>query len=191
MNNKEGLTANEINDLLQEAKFKPIPTVKIFGKTVGIEPLTITSISIFVWILLWKVFGLFNLGNYSIAFFILYIFLEILSLFNSSIDTDISVETEVEYLQNIIIRIIGVFGIIILVFVFLFNIQMNNDIKNTCYKILSIVLIYFAISLFMIDPKNEPENIRNIRLIVQKFYNQGIILFMLAIYFIYLGIMQK
>jgi hypothetical protein len=191
MNNKEGLTANEINDLLQESKFKSNPSVQIFGKSVSIDALTITSISIFVWILIWKVFGLFNLGNYSIAFFILNIFLEILNIFNSSTDTEINVETEVGYLQNVITRIIGVFGIIILVFVFLFNIQMNNDIKNTCYKILSIVLIYFAISLFIIEPKNDTRNIRNIRLIIEKFYNQGIILFMLTIYFIYLGIMQK
>lgn len=194
MNNKqeeEGLTADEINNLLQEAKFRTIPTVKIFGKTIGTDALIISLVSVFIWILIWKVFGLFSLGNYSIIFFIAYIIIAIVNIFNSSTDTEISVEMAVGELQNEIVRIIGVFGVIILVFVFLFNIQMNNDVKNTCYKLLTIVLTFFAISLIKIDPKNDSRNIRNIRLIIQKFYNQGVILFMLTLYFIYVGIQQK
>lgn len=187
--NDTGLSVDEINNLLQESKFKEIPTINIFGKKIGTESLIITSVAILLWIIIWKVFDLFALGNFTIMFFIYYIIKAVFNVYNSSTDTEISVEMAVNEHQNQIIRIVGVFGSIIILFAFLYQIKMNNDNnKILCYKVLTISLIMFCVSLGNIDPKNDSRNIRNIRLIIQKIYDEALILFMLTIYLIFLGI---
>ena len=187
---EECLSVEDINNLLKsnEEIFKEIPTINIFGKKIGRESFIITITAIIVWIFIWLFFGLFKAGNFVILFFIFYIFKALFNIFNSSIDTEISVEMAVNEYQNQIIRVLGVFGSIIILFVFLYQIQMSYENKVLCYKVLTICLIMFGISLGIFDPKNDSQNIRNIRLVSQKFYEEGLTLFMLTIYLIFLGI---
>jgi uncharacterized membrane protein YqjE len=135
---KNILTADEINFMLQdESKYKSIPTIKLFGISVGLESLIITIISIIVWIIIWKIFGLFKLGKFTIILFILYIIIAFFNIFNSSTDTEISVENAVYELQNQISRIEGALGSIVLVFVFLYNILL--------FFYVNLQLIYYLI----------------------------------------------
>jgi uncharacterized membrane protein YqjE len=186
---KNILTADEINFMLQdESKYKSIPTIKLFGISVGLESLIITIISIIVWIIIWKIFGLFKLGKFTIILFILYIIIAFFNIFNSSTDTEISVENAVYELQNQISRIEGALGSIVLVFVFLYNMKLDEAHRLFAYKLLIIIISMLILSIVTLDPKNDTRNIRNIRLFIQKLYNQAVILFILCLLVIYFGI---
>lgn len=183
------LSADQINYMLQdESKYKSIPTVKLFGIVLGLESFIISIIAIVVWIAIWKIFDLFKIGKFSIYLFLLYIFIVIFNIFNSSTDTEINVENAVYELQNQISRIEGALGVIILVFVFLFNLKMDETNRLIAYKLLTIIICMLILSIVALDPKNETRNIRNIRLYTQKLYNQAVVLFILCLIVIYLGI---
>ena len=119
---------------------------------------------------------------------LLYIFVSIFNIFNSSTDTEISVENAEYELQNQITRIEGALGVIVLVFVFLFNIKLDESHRLIAYKLLTIIISMLILSIIALDPKNETRNIRNIRIYTEKLYNQSVILFILCLLVIYFGI---
>ena len=183
------LSEDQINSMLEDAnKYKNIPTIKIFGIKVGLESFILSIISIVIWIVIWKVFNLFAIGKFSIILFLLYIFVAIFNIFNSSTDTEISVENAAYELQNQITRIEGALGVIVLVFVFLFNIKLDETHRLIAYKLLTIIISMLILSIIALDPKNETRNIRNIRIYTEKLYNQSVILFILCLLVIYFGI---
>ena len=182
------LNESEINYMLQQNNYKNIPIIKLFGIKVGLESFIITIISIIVWIFIWKIFNLFKIGKFTIFIFLLYIIVSIFNIFNSSTDTEISVENAVYEMLNQISRIQAALGVIILVFVFLFNIKIDETHRLLAYKLLTIIICLLILSMIALDSKNETRNIRNIRLYTQKLFNQAIILFMLCLIIIYNGI---
>jgi hypothetical protein len=100
------------------------------------------------------------------------------------------VETSSYELQIQISRIEGTLGVIMLVFVFLYNIKLDENDRLLAYKLLTIIICMLIISLLSLDPKNDTRNIRNIRIYMQKLYNQSATLFILCLIVIYFGILK-
>lgn len=184
---EKALTADDINNILEE-KFKPIPTLDILGIKVSRDDLIISGIAIAVWTLLWVMLGLFSFGKISFIFYLSFIVVQLINIFNSSIDTETSVEFAIYEFYNQVNRIEGAFGVIILVLVFLYNMPVREENKQLAYKLLTIVSILLAITVVQYDTKNDPVNIRNTRLAIQKIYNQAIILFIFTLVVIFYGL---
>lgn len=186
------ISTDDINKLLQEDQLYSNLSYISFGKIqLGTEIFIISILSFLLWIFLWLYFGLFKLGNYNIIFFSVFIGVLILNLFNSSLNTQKSVENAAYDMQNQIVKAEGLLGVVILLFVFLFNIDMKNDIRIIVYTILTLVLILLCISIISLESQNNSKNIRNIRLAMTQFYNQSLILFIFSLYLIYCGIVKK
>jgi hypothetical protein len=79
----------------------------------------------------------------------------------------------------------GGMAVFILAFVFLYNIQMNEQDKLKVYQILIISLIISSFAIIILNLKNEPSNIRFVRKMQQLLYNQGLVLFILALFMIF------
>ena len=63
---------------------------------------------------------------------------------------------------------------------------MDERDKTHIYVILITCLIVSCVSIFIINVQNISTNIRFVRKIQQSLYNQGLILFMLALFMIYI-----
>ena len=188
----EKISEKEIKKLLEEDQlYSSVPTINIGNFKLSSDLLIISIFSIILWISLWIYLGLFKLKNYNIIFFVLFIALLIFNLFNASLNIQKSVENAAYDTQNQIVKAEGLLGVVILFFVFLFNIVMDNDIKIIVYKILTVILILLSISIISLETQNNSTNIRNIRLLMTQFYNQGNVLFIFSLYLTYIGIIKK
>jgi hypothetical protein len=191
---QESLTASDINNILNQEElinFKPLPYVEIFGKKVNLDALIISSISIILWICLWKFFNLFEIGTYSLIFFFLYIAILIFNIFNSSIDTERNLELATYEIEKQVTNSETVMGVIIILYVFLYNIQMDSNLRLISYKLLTIIMFLLSFSVLKYALKNDTKNIRIVRIFTEKFYNQSIILFIFSLFVIYSGIIKK
>ena len=188
---KNSLSTSDIDKLLEEDQiYASIPLLHIGKIQIGTESLVFTLISLVIWIFLWIFLGLFNINN-SLIFFFSFILVLIFNILNSSLNIQKSVENAAYETQNQIVKTEGLLGVIVLVFVFLFNINMNSFLKTISYKLLAVILILLCISIVSLETQNNSRNIRNVRLGMAQLYNQSIILFIMAIYLIYIGIIKK
>jgi hypothetical protein len=191
MSNADYLSSQDINNLIERQNtIVKLTSFKIFGKDFDVRATIIAFISIILWIFIWFFFNIFSIKG-SIVFFIIFIVLTILNLFNDSTYQLLDPETEDFSYDRQINNIEGAVGIIVLVFIFLFNISMDETIKRRTSKILVISLIISCLTLFIYNIKYRSVNIRNVRMITQQFFNQSIILFMLSLFSIYTGLSLK
>ena len=191
MSNADYLSSQDINNLIERQNtIVKLTSFKIFGKDFDVRATIIAFISIILWIFIWFFFNIFSIKG-SIVFFIIFIVLTILNLLNDSTYQLLDPETEDFSYDRQINNIEGAVGIIVLVFIFLFNISMDETIKRRTSKILVISLIISCLTLFIYNIKYRSVNIRNVRMITQQFFNQSIILFMLSLFSIYTGLSLK
>lgn len=182
---KNKITAEDINNLLSEStKLKELPYFNIFGLKIDVESSIVFIISIILWIALWLFFGIFQIVDYSEYFFIFYIIISLTNVLNSANDIS-DAETERTHLSSQQSFIQGGIAVFILAFVFLYNIEMGEEDKTKVYQILIISLIISSLAIIILNLKNEPSNIRFIRKTQQLFYNQGLVLFILALFMIF------
>ena len=183
------LTSEDVQNLISESEnLRKLPTINILGLELDRQTSFVTVVSIIVWVIIWKFFGIFNIvgKQISILFLIIFIFISLLNLYNSATDVpDSSSEREKLSGQQYFIQ--GGLAVFILLLVFLYNIPMDVEYKNKIYKILLISLISTCVGTIVINVRNESENIRLVRKIQQAFYNQGIILFIFCLVLIYMS----
>ena len=79
----------------------------------------------------------------------------------------------------------GGIAVFILPFVFLYNIPMEDIDKTHIYVILITALMVSSLSIIIVNLQNISTNIRFVRKIQQSLFNQGLILFMLALFMVY------
>ena len=196
MNDKDNnstniLKASDINKLLEdEDKFRKLPSINILGTDIDYDSLIIFLIFIIIWIFLWNILKIQSMFSYSFIFFILYILISIFNIFNSANDIP-DIETSRVQLEVQSTLIQGGLGIFILVFVFLYEIKINQkDIKDI-YKLLIINLIITSLSIIIFSVKNSSRNIRIMRKTYQNLFNIGVVYFMMALYMIFLSITKN
>lgn len=175
----------EVQNLINQAgDYRKLKSINIAGFQFDIYTIIIFILSIVLWTILWLSFNIFDIVSYSEFFFSLYIIIAFINLINSSNDT---ADVETERVQNSSQQsyIQGSIAIFILAFIFLYNIEMENDDKTKVYTVLIICLIVSCLALIILDYKNNSENIRFIRKINQLLYNQSLVLFLLALFMIF------
>ena len=185
------LKASDVNKLLEEQdKFRRLPSVNIFGTEIDNDSLVLFSIFILIWIFLWKVLNIQSLFAYSFVFFILYIVISIFNIFNSATDIP-DIETSRVQLEVQSTLIQGGLGIFILVFIFLYEIKINQNYIKDIYKLLIINLIITSLSIIIFSVKNSSRNIRIMRKTYQNLFNMGVVYFIMALYMIFLSITKN
>jgi len=184
--NKKKLTPVDIQTLISDSQqYKKLPTVKIFGLEIDTMTIVLSIFAILLWSVLWFGFGIFKIVKYSYLFYILYIIIVIVNAINSSTDiADVETERLQQTTQQNFIQ--GGIAIFILLFVFLYNINLDSQDKTQIYIVLSLCLMISSLSMIMLNVKNDNKNIRLTRKIQQLLYNQGLILFIFAIFFIFM-----
>ena len=100
-------------------------------------------------------------------------------------------ETEEYNYQRQINNIAGTIGIFVLLLVFVFNLSIDENVKILVSKILTVTLIISCLAIYIYTVKYETRNFKILTLLSQKFFNQSIVLFMLALYIIYTGLNVK
>ena len=189
---KNKLTSEEIDDLLSESdKFKKLDSILFLGKEWDVQSLWAFIIGIVTWVIFWRLFNLsdifksWNAENVGRITFVFYIIISFVNFFNSANDVP-DVESERVNISSQQSFIQGGIAVFILAFVFLYNIPMDERDKTHIYVILITCLIVSCVSIFIINVQNISTNIRFVRKIQQSLYNQGLILFMLALFMIYI-----
>jgi len=180
------LTPEDIQSLIEEGsnKLAKLKTLNIFGIEIDLESLIVIIIATILWLLLWVGFNIFNIVSYAEFFFILYIIIILINLANSATDVpDLETERLQQSSQQSFIQ--GGIAVFILAFVFLYNINMDEEDRTKVYRVLIIALIISCLSIIILNVKNDPVNIRFVRKIQQMLYNQGLILFLLALFMVY------
>ena len=179
------LSQTDIKDLISESEqFKKLPSIDIGIATLDIQSTYITIYALVVWFLIWYSFDIFSIVPYSSVFFIFYILILIMNLFNSANDVP-DVESERVNIASQQNFIQGGLAVFILAFVFLYNVKMDEKHQIDVYKILIICLIVTSLGIIIVNVKNKSKNIRSVRKIQQFLYNQGLVLFILGLFVIY------
>jgi hypothetical protein len=189
---KHKLTPEEINDLLSESdKFKKLDSINLLGKEWDLQSFYIFIIAIVTWIIFWKLFNLSDvfkswkaekIGRIT---FLFYIVVSFLNFYNSANDVP-DVESERVNISSQQSFIQGGIAVFILAFVFLYNIPMEDTDKTHIYVILITSLIVSSLAIIIVNVQNVSTNIRFVRKIQQSLYNQGLILFMLGLFMVYI-----
>lgn len=189
---KNKLTSAEIDELLSESdKFKKLDSIVFLGKEWDVQSLWAFIIGIVTWVIFWRLFNLSDIfkswkaENVGRITFVFYIIISFVNFFNSANDVP-DVESERVNIASQQSFIQGGIAVFILAFVFLYNIPMDERDKTHIYVILITCLIVSCVSIFIINVQNVSTNIRFVRKIQQSLYNQGLILFMLALFMIYI-----
>ncbi len=189
---KKKLSSQDIEDLLTESnKFKKLDSVLAFGKEWDLQSFFVFIIAIISWFIMWSLFDLnsvfssWNSSYIGYIAFILYVIISFLNFFNSANDVP-DVESERVNFASQQSFIQGGIAIFILAFVFLYNIPMDDKDKTHIYVILITSLIVSSFAIIIINVQNISTNIRFVRKIQQSLYNQGLILFMLGLFMVYL-----
>lgn len=182
---KKKLSSEDIQNLISESdQFKKLPSFKLFGHTWDVQSTIVAGISIVTWIILFFAFKVFGIIKYAPAFFIIYILIVLLNLYNSANDVP-DVEAERLQISSQQSFIQGGIAVFILAFVFLYNIKMEDTQKTLVYKVLIMSLLVSSLGIIIVNVKNDSVNIRFTRKCQQMLYNQGLVLFLLGLYMIY------
>jgi hypothetical protein len=191
---QDALTSADIDIMLQEEetlKARPLPYIKIFGKKINIDSLVIGCFGLLLWILIWKFLNIFDIGWYTYIFFVFYIIILLLNIFVISLTAETNIEIATYGLEKQTSNTEAAMGVIIILFVFLYNIQMNSQNRDMAFKLLTVVMVFCTFAIIKYSTANDTGNMRIVRLITQKLYNQSIVLFALSFIVIYLGIINK
>ena len=170
---------------------KKLDSVLVAGKEWDLQSFWAFVISIISWVIMWKLFNLdsvfksWNAQNIGYMAFAFYIIVSFLNFFNSANNIP-DVESERVNIASQQSFIQGGIAIFILAFVFLYNIPMEDKDKTHVYVILITCLIVSSLPIIIVNVQNVPTNIRFVRKIQQSLYNQGLILFMLALFMIFI-----
>ena len=186
------LTTQEIEDLLAETdKFQKLSSFQFLGKEWDMQSLGAFVIGIITWVFFWKLFNLsYVFKSWKAEWvgsltFVLYLLVSFMNFYNSA--TSISdVESERVNIAAQQSFIQGGIAVFILPFVFLYNIPMEDTDKTHIYVILITALMVSSLSIIIVNVQNISTNIRFVRKLQQSLFNQGLILFMLALFMIYL-----
>ena len=176
-----------INTILnKDITFKKLSYVKIDNIDIVTDNLIISIIFILIWTFIWFLFGFFNFGSYTIFFFILYICIELYNIIKSQTTVEVlNTFSNVRY-NDAISKGETFLCIIIIFYIFIFNMNLNNEQQRIIYKLLSVIVGFSCILLFKIKFKDNSRNMRNLILIDKKINNQIIILFIMCIYLIFI-----
>jgi hypothetical protein len=187
-NSKDILTPDEVLSLSEEqTKYKKLPTINIFGKNISTENLIVSVIGIIMWVIIWKIFNLFDTGSFSSLFFISFIVFDIINIFTTSTNTEVNV-TESNYrLQNQLNISLGILGAIIILLSFLYKFEIDKIYKEKAFNLLTVITSILCLSLLTFGVKNDSEEITVLRFIVEDLQSMGIILIILLMYVLYLG----
>ena len=175
------LKPEDIKALISEGdNFAKLPTIDIMGFKLDIESLIVVIIALIAWVFLWGAFDIFGAVSYGNVFFVLYIAISIFNLINSATDVpDVESERLQQSTQQSFIQ--GGIAVFILAFVFLYNMELDPVYRSQVYRILILCLMVSCLAILIINVKNNSVNIRFIRKMQQMLYNQGLILFLLAL----------
>ena len=189
MNKDNKLTQDDIKKLINvENNVIIFPSIKLFGININLDYLKLSILSIIIWIIIWYFFGLFKLNKYSIIFFILLIIFNIFNIFNTPINIEKNFEVTTFINQGQIQRCLFILGVILLTFIFLSKIKIDNEYIYNIYKIYIIIIILLFFSLFKYELKNTSKNFTTIS---ENMYNQSLILLVYTFYLIFIGISNK
>lgn len=179
------LNAEDIKSLLSESdNFNKLTVLDLKILKIDIETLIVVIISIILWVSLWYFFDIFRIISYAETFFILYLVIIVINLINSATDVpDVESERMQQTSQQSFIQ--GGIAVFILAFVFLNNMGLEQGVMTETYRILILSMLVSCVSIIIINVKNDSINIRFVRKIQQMLYNQGLILFLLALYMLY------
>jgi hypothetical protein len=185
------LRAIDIKNLLNEQeKFRKLPSINILGNDIDYDSFIIFTVFLLIWIFLWYFLNINSLFKHAYIFFILYFIVSIFNIFNSANDIpDIESSKVALEVQSTLIQ--GGMGIFILVFIFLFEINIHKEDIINIYKILIINLLLTSLSILIVNTKNNSRNIRIVRKVVQNIFNMGVIFFMISLYMIFLSASKK
>lgn len=176
-----------INALLnQDIPFKKLSYIKIDKLDITTDNLIISIIFIFIWIFIWFLFGFFNFGSYSIILFILYICIELYNIIESQNTVEILNTFSTVRYNDAISKGETFLCIIIIFYIFVFNMNLNSVQEKNIYKLLTVIIGFSCLLLFKIKFKDNSRNMRNLILIDKKINNQIIILFIMCIYLIFI-----
>jgi hypothetical protein len=188
ISSKKKLSSEDIQNLISEGdKFKKVPSFNLFGKEWDVSSTCIAIFSILFWIFMWYFFKIHTRNSrvpFTSFFFLFYIMISFLNLYNSASDVS-DVETERVNQTSQLSFIQGGIAVFILAFVFLYNINMTEHDRTKIYSVLIVSLLVSCLAITIINVKNDSTNIRVIRKMQQALYNQGLVLFMLGLYMIY------
>ena len=135
-------------------------------------------ISILFYINLWD--------SYFIIFFIIYIILTIFNLFNDSSDIIADEGIMMSELQTQDLFLQGCISMYILIFVFLYSIEITKNMKFRIYKMLIITILISSFALFIYQPRiDSSRNIRILKKIKQVAFNQSLVLFCITLFMIF------
>jgi len=186
-NNSEKLSAHDIQSLILDSQqYKKLKIISIFGLEFDVTTIVLSIIAIALWTMMWIFFGIFKIVEYSQIFFILYIIIVIVNAVNASTDiADVETERLQQTTQQNFIQ--GGIAVFILLFVFLYNINLDPEDKTQIYIVLSLCLIIASLSMVILNVKNNNKNIRLTRKVQQLLYNQGLVFFLFAIFVIFMA----
>ena len=186
------ITQQEIDDLLAESdKFQKLNSYQFLGKEWDTQSFWAFIIGIITWIVFWKLFNLgyvfksWNASWIGHLTFIFYVIVSFINFFNSA--TNVSdVESERVNIASQQSFIQGGIAVFILPFVFLYNIPMEDTDKTHIYVILITALLVTSLATIIVNVQNISTNIRFVRKVQQSLFNQGLILFMLGLFMVYI-----
>jgi hypothetical protein len=185
---KKKLSSEDIQNLISEGdNFKKVPSFTLFGKQWDVASTWVAVLSVIFWISMWYLFKIHTRNRhvpFTSFFFYFYIMISFINLFNSASDVS-DVETERVNQSSQLSFIQGGIAVFILAFVFLYNINMTEHDRTKIYTVLIVSLLVSCLSITIINLKNDSTNIRFVRKMQQALYNQGLVLFMLGLYMIY------
>lgn len=183
------MNQESIQQLLQSSDYSlPVPTIQIGDLVISTGVLVITLVFDVIFALLWYFLGIFDIAPYAPWVFIVYIILDIYNILNDATTTDISVSEAYNEIQDEVIRVQGIIGVIVIVYgVALLATEIDSSRRERAMKILTYSLILMCFSLITYATPNSSRYIRNIRLIKERLSNQAIFLFILALLILLIG----
>ena len=177
------MNQQSLEQIIQSSDYSlKIPTTKIFGLEVSTETLVITLLTDSIFAALWVTLGLFDISTAAPWIFSLYMLLDVYNILNDSITTDISVQEAYNDIQNEVIRVEGLIGVIIILYgVAALATEIDATRRSKAMEILTYSLVLMALSLVTYSTPNNSPYLRNLRIIKERLSNHSIFLFILAL----------
>ena len=124
--------------------------------------------------------------SYFSIFFGIYLLLSIFNLINDSDEMIADQSIAMSELQSQDLFMQGCIYMYILIFVFLYSIEIPKEMKFKIYKMLIITILISSFSLFIYQAKiDSSRNIRFLKKIEQTIFNQSLVMFCITLYMIF------
>jgi hypothetical protein len=164
------------------------PKINIFGTKFDKVGLIINIIALILWILIWKITGLFNVKCSVLLFFFFFvIILRLLFLWLERDEKIAYISEEEGFYKSIKEKSLVVFGatLLLLIVVLYFNNFKINKENISNYLVLAIANICILLSIVSLSVPNRASNFRTIRILNGMLYNTGcflIIAYLIKLY---------